>query len=89
MRVGYVGWVRATQYLSGAGEHAFTGVQTCTTGILNLLDLRSALADDGAHARVGDHELDRHCTAAGDRGLVEGLVVDPANDEAECLKMDE
>ena len=46
VRVGYVGWVRATQYLSGAGEHAFTGVQTCTTGILNLLDLRASFPDD-------------------------------------------
>lgn len=43
------------------------------------------LADDGAHARVGDHELDSDRPAARHGGHIEGLVVDPTDDETEGL----
>ena len=76
---------RRRTYLSGAWKHALAGIQPRTAGILNLLDFAAPLPDDGAHAGVGDHELDGHCLAARNGRLVKGLVIDAADDEAERL----
>ena len=76
-------------YLRAARKHPLTSVQSSPASVLNFLDFGTSLSNDRTHSRVGNHELDRHCTAAGEGGDVEGLVVDPANDEAECLKMNE
>lgn len=71
--------------LGGRGEHALAGVESGAAGVLNFFDLAAALADDGAHARVGDHELDGDSATAWHGGLVVWLIVDSSHDQSERL----
>ena len=76
---------KAQDYLRRPWQHALASIQACATCILDLLDFGTALAYNGSHARVGNHEFDGDCPAAWDRRFVEWLVVDPAYDETEGL----
>ena len=46
-------------YLRTTGKHGFAGLQTSTTGFLNLLDLATAFSNDRAHARVGNDKAEQ------------------------------
>lgn len=71
--------------LGRSREHGLRGIEAGARGLLNLFDLATTLANDGAHPRVRDDELDGDSAGAGDRGDIERLVVDPANDKAKGL----
>lgn len=72
--------------LSGAGKHGFTSGETGTGSFLDLLDLGTLLANDGAHARVGYNETDGDRLGARNRGLVERLVVNSSDNETKGLR---
>lgn len=69
-----------------AGKHGFASSKASSGGLLDFLDLGALLADDGAHARVGNDEADGDRLGAGDGRLIEGFVVDSSDDETESLK---
>lgn len=72
--------------LGGARQHGLACSETGTRGFLDFFDLGTLLANDGAHAGVGHNKTDGDGFGARDRGLVKGLVVDPADDQTECLR---
>ena len=73
-------------HLGRTRKHTLAGVEPRTTSILDLLDFASTLANDRAHARVGNHELDGNCSASGNRRLVKRFVIDPTDNETERLE---
>jgi len=72
-------------HLGRSRQHRLGRIQTRSRGFLDLLDLGTAFPDDASHARVGDDEFDSNRSGAGNRGDIERLVVDSADNQAECL----
>ena len=80
-------WVSSWEsYLCRSRKHALTSIQPGSTGFLYFLNFHALLADYGTHSRVGDHELDSDCSAAGHGRNVEGLIVDATHDESNGLQ---
>lgn len=71
--------------LSRQRQTRLGGVETGTRGLLNLTDAHALLADDGADEDVRNEEAKG--IGLGLRGgrLIEWLLVERADDEAECL----
>jgi hypothetical protein len=74
-----------SSYFGRTRQHSLAGIQLGAAGLLNLFYLGASFAYDRAHARVEYHELDGDRAASWNGGLVERLVVDPADNETKRL----
>jgi hypothetical protein len=76
---------RNMSHLSRSRQHTLTCIKACARSILNFLDFRTLFPDDGAHARVRDHELDSYGAAPWNRWDIKRFIIYTPDDESESL----